>query len=90
MCQTRIESANRLSARVFVYVLTPTFLVSVGTWVTFGGQITDEVRADGFCHLPSVKAYKWIPPYERGYPGVTKMLIFNKKTISTESEKCSN
>lgn len=34
----------------------PTSPVSVGTWVTFGGQITDEVRADGFCHLPSVKA----------------------------------
>lgn len=79
MCQTCVVSANRLSARVFVYVLTRTFLVSVGTWVTFGGQITDEVRTDGFCHLLSVKAYKWIPPYERSYPGVTKKPIFNKK-----------
>lgn len=73
-----------------MYVLTPTFLVSVGTWVTFGGQITDEVRADGFCHLPSVKAYKWIPPYERSYPGVTNKPIFNKKTSRLSQTNAAN
>lgn len=39
----------------------PPFLVSVGTWVTFGGQITDEVRADGLCDLPSVKVKQMEP-----------------------------
>ena len=32
---------------------------STGTWVTFGGQITDEVRADGF--ISSVKAQELKP-----------------------------
>lgn len=37
----------------------PALLVSAGTWVTFGGQITDEVRTDVFCHFPSVKVPEW-------------------------------
>lgn len=73
-------SFRRLCAHVFVYFLTPPFLVSAGTWVTFGGQITDEVRADGFSDLPSVKAYKWNPPYDRIYSGLPKKTIFTLKT----------
>lgn len=78
-----VASFHRLCARVFVYFLTPPppFLVSVGTWVTFGGQITDEVRADGFSDLPSVKAYKWNPPYDRIYSGLPKKPIFTQKHL---------
>lgn len=43
----------------FARVLIPPLPVLAGTWVTFGGQITDEVRTDGFCHFPSVKVQEW-------------------------------
>lgn len=43
----------------FALVLIPPLPVLAGTWVTFGGQITDEVRTDGFCHFPSVKVQEW-------------------------------
>lgn len=51
---------DHVFAPVFVYFHPdPTPAASAGTWVTFGGQITDEVRTDGFCHFLSVKVQEW-------------------------------
>lgn len=49
--------------------------------MTFGGQITDEVRADGFSDLPSVKAYNWSPPYDTIYSRFAKKPVFTQRHL---------
>lgn len=49
-CYCCFTVAHLCVTRVFVYLTSdPSLSSSAGTWVTFGGQITDEVRDEGFC-----------------------------------------
>lgn len=76
---SRSEPTPKLLAWLNVLFCTrcpdPALLVPAGTWVTFGGQITDEVRTDGFCHFPSVRVQEWEPPRDLSHPQLT---IFTK------------
>lgn len=58
---------------------------SVGTWVTFGGQITDEVRADGFFHQSGVGNGN--PPYDLAYAGLLKKPIFTYSIVTTYCQR---
>lgn len=51
--------------------------------MTFGGQITDEVRADGFFHLALVG--NGDPSHDLAHPGFLRKTIF---TLSLQEGTC--